>query len=1159
MYKKFTELLFRRDSYVISNFFLKMKLTFVLLTVALLQVKAEIYAQKITVVAEKATMSEVIAQIRKQTDYDFLYNNQTLRDAKPITVHANDLDIKKVLELCFEGQPFSYTIRNKTVLIVAKPGKAPLQATEANAFQKVSGVVKDSETGELLVGVTVGVQGSAIGTNTNAQGAFSLDVPGSNSVLVFSYIGYETQKLAVNSQTAIEVKLVKIDTKLSEVVVVGYGTRAKGAITGAISTVKAEVFENRPVTNSFDALQGTIPGLTITKASGQPGGGNFDLKVRGNSSINGNSPLILVDGVPGDINTINTNDIAEVTVLKDAAAAIYGARAADGVILVTTKRGKKGPPEVTYTGNFGIKNPTYLRKMMNTLQYAEFADEGLRNAGIAGFSPDVFEKIKANAPPDLDKGWNYGVTNYPGFYGYTDWNKVVYKNSSQQIHNIAISGGGENNNYLISVGYKRDNGILRFGENKSDGYNLRLNYDFRLSDKLAIETRTNFDNTATVTPSEINGESPLKNVTRQFPYAPVYNQVGQFYSYQGYANPAGYLEEGGKENVNFSRFATNFKVDYAIIPGLKLTGQAAARMDYNNDNATHPTIIRSNYAGGIQDIRNTPNSASYSNFKRLNKLYQVYIDYNKQFGADHRINFTGGASLEQTNYQYQRTTGYNFPNNDIFTLNLADRTKVEYADFTGNLNDQALGSYFSRLSYSYKNKFILDLTARADGSSKFAPEKRWSAVFPSAALAYNLSEESFIKSMNVFDMLKLRVSYGKMGNQEIGNLGLYDYIPLVGIVTDGNGNVINYPLGSPNAGLTGVNANPASADRTWETITNKNIGIDLAVLRSRLTFSFDYYNKTNNDMLVKIAVPASFGATPPTSNQGKLVTKGFETSLTWKDRINDFRYSVSLQVSDSKNKLVELKNTDSYGEGLNAYRQGYAIYSYFGYVYEGIIKTQSQLDAYKQLQGVPARIAIGDVMYKDVDGDGKLTAFGDKSKGLAGDMVYLGNVNPRYNFSSNITMGYKQFDLQVFLQGVGKRDVIYESNISRPNTFFWPSLAYFYGKTYRANRPNAEFPRYLPGNLGYDDVSGYDYRASTKTIQNVAYLRFKVITLGYNLPDAIARSLKMKTARIYVSGQDLFTISKGTFGGNFDPEDGYRQEGTYPFNRVYSLGLNVKF
>jgi TonB-linked SusC/RagA family outer membrane protein len=1149
MYKKITELLFRRDPHVISNLILKMKLTCLFIIAALLQVHATSSAQRVTLSVKNASLSTVIAKIKLQTDYDFVYNNAAIEGAKPITLDAKDMELSHVLDQCVKGQPFDYRIVNKVIMLNHRAQEQPPKPADND---RITGTVRDSATGEALPGVSIGVEGTTLAVVSDNNGAFTLNIPSRDAVLVFTYIGYQRQRVPLNGKTVLDIRISRVDAKLSEVIVVGYGTRTKGAVTGAISTVKAEVFENRPVTSSFDALQGTIPGLTIAKNSGQPGGRNFDLKVRGSSSINGNAPLVLVDGIPGDINTINTNDIAEVTVLKDAAAAIYGARAADGVILITTKRGRKGPPEVRYTANVGMKSPMFLRKMMNTLQYAEFADEGLRNTGLPGFAPEVFEKIKANAAPDLDKGWNYGVTNYPGFYGYTDWNKVVYKDASQQMHNVAVSGGGENNTYMISAGYRRDNGILRFGDNKADGYNLRMNYDFRIGSKLSIETRTNFDNIVTTTPSEINGENPLKNVTRQFPYAPVYNQVGQFYSYQGYANPAGYLAEGGTTTGNLSRFATNLKVDYTIIPGLKLVGQVGIRMDYNDSTAIHPTITRSNYTGGIQDIRNNPNSAAYSNYKRLNKLYQAYFDYNRTLGKLHVFNVTGGASLEQNEYEGQITTGYNFPNNTLFTLNLADRTKVAYADFSGNLNDQALGSYFGRVSYSYNNKLIVDLTARADGSSKFASSQRWSAVFPSAAVAYNLTEEKFIKSLQTFDLLKFRVSYGKMGNQEINNLGLYDYIPLISIGG-------NYPLGSPNAGLTGANANPASTDRTWETITNKNIGIDMAVLRSRLSFSFDYYNKINNDMLVNIAVPATFGATPPSSNQGRLVTKGFEAIVTWNDKIGDLRYSISAQLSDNKNKLVELKNNDSYNEGLVGTRKGYAINSYFGYVFDGIIKTQAQLDAYKTLQNVPARVGIGDVMYKDVDGDGKLTAFGDKSKGLAGDMVYLGNVTPRYTFSSNINLGYKQFDLQLFLQGVGKRDVIYESNISRPNTFFWPSLAYFYNKTYSDSRPDAEFPRYLPGNLGWDDVANYNYRASTKTIQNVAYLRFKVITIGYNLPARIAGMLKLKSARIYISGQDILTFSKGTFGGNFDPEDGYRQEGTYPYNKVYSLGLNVNF
>ncbi len=1151
MYKKFTELLFRRHAYARSNFHLKMKLTAILLIVAFVQIKAETFAQKVAINVNNAKLSEVIAQLRKQTDYDFLYNNEVIKDVKSVTIKMKNADLREVLDSCFSGLPLTYSISNKTVLIMSRPAPRP---GSINGLiprkQRVSGTVTEAETGTPLVGATVGIEGTATGTNTDEKGFFSLDVPGPDAVLVISYVGYQSQKVPVAGQASLQVKLLKSDARLEAVVVVGYGTRTKGAITGAISTVKSDVFESRPLNNSFDALQGTIPGLTITKASGQPGSTTYGFQVRGYSSVNGNDPLILIDGIPGDINTINTNDIAEVTVLKDAAAAIYGARAANGVILVTTKRGKKGPPSITYTANVGYKTPTYLRKIQNTMEYAKFMDEGLRNAGVNGFPQEVFDKIAANAPPD-PTGWNYGVTNYPGFYGYTDWNKVIYKNALQQIHNLSVSGGGENNSYLLSAGYVRDNGIVRFGDNKSDGYNVRLNYDFKLSNHFSVETRSYFDNRAVVTPTLLG--SALTNVTRQFPYQPVYNKVGQFYGYQGYEGPAQYLEEGGAQLSNLSRFGSNIKIDYTVIPGLKLTGQAAVRLDYQNGSTTNRTITRHNWEGGVQDIRNTPNSANYSNDKTLNKLYQAYLDYNRKFGDDHAINFTGGASLEQTRREGQSTNGYNFIGNDIFTLNLADRTKAAYANFTGYLNNQALGSYFGRLSYSFKERLIVDFTARADGSSKFAPQKRWSALFPSAALAYNLSEERFIKKLHTFDLLKLRLSYGKMGNQELGNaLGLYDYIPLVNISG-------TYPIGSPNAGLPGAIANPASADRTWETIETRNAGIDVAALSSRLSFSFDYYNKINNDMLVNVAVPALFGATPPSTNQGKLDTKGFEMVLTWKDQVNDFKYSVSLQLSDSKNKLVELRNTDNYGEGLNQYRQGYPIYSYFGYVYEGIIKTQKQLDDYKKLQGVPARLAIGDVMYKDVDGDGKLTAFGDKTKGLSGDMVYLGNLMPRYTYSANLSAGYKNFDLQVFLQGVGKRDVIYEGAISQPNTFFWPSLEYFYGKTWSPDRPDAKYPRYLPGNLGYDDVKNYNYRASALTLQNVAYLRFKVITFGYTIPEIITRRVRIKSARIYFSGQDLFTFSKGTLGGNFDPEDGYRNEGTYPFNKVYSLGVNVKF
>lgn len=1145
----------RRPNDNFAKTLLVMKLTIILMTVFLQAYATDGRAQKITLKGSNLPIKKVFSVVERQTGYVVFSNRALLATTQPVTVNAADMPLSDFLTFIFKDQPVSFMIRDKTIVLFEKK-VVPPKVTEEEAlpalppvFGRVLGV-----DGLPLVGATVIVQGTTRSTITASNGSFTIESnPG--DVLIVSYVGYITQEYNITRETVdagkpITFNMVLADIKADELIVVGYGSRTKGATTGAISKVKSEVFENRPLNNALDALQGAVPGMTITRASGQPGNQGYSLQVRGYSSTNGNQPLVLIDGVLSDFNTINPNDIQQISVLKDAAAAIYGARAADGVILVTTKNGRKGEPIVDYTANVGVKVPTYLRRIQNTLQYAGFQDEGLRNAGLQGFSQDVFDKIKANAPPDLNQGWNYGVTNYPGFYGYTNWNDVIYKNATQQLHNIAVSGGGENNNYLVSLGYNKDNGNIRFGKNVSDRYNLRFNYSIRLSKKLSLETRSSFENQVTQEPTLLG--SALTNVTRQFPYQPVYNQLGQFYGYQGYEQPAQYLTEGGTRKSILSRVNTNLKADYTLINGLKLTGQAAIRFDYLNDKGNTRTMTRYNYTGGIQDIRNNPNSAYYTNRRTLYKLFQVYADYDKQLGVDHRINITAGTSFEETQSEGQTTTGYNFPSNDIFTLNLADRTQVAYANFTGLYEDQALNSYFGRISYSFKRKYILDLTARADGSSKFAPSERWSAVFPSAAFAYNLSEEPFIKNLNVFNALKLRLSWGKTGNQDIGALGLYDYIPLINI-----GGV--YPIGSPNAGVPGAISSPASSNRTWETVRNQNIGIDLQLLKSRLSFSFDYFKKTNENMLVAIAVPATYGGSPPSSNQGRLETKGFETSITWADKINDFRYSISVFLSDSKNKLVELKNSDSYNEGLNRVREGYSMWSYFGYVYEGIIKTQAQLDAYKAIQGVPSRIAIGDAMFRDVDGDGKLTAFGDPSKGLAGDMVYLGNLLPRYTFSSNISVSYKRFDLGIFLQGVGKRNIQYEGALAIPNTFFWPSLEYYYGKTWSPERPDAKYPRYIPGSVGFGDIISHNYHTSSLTMQNMAYLRFKTITLGYNIPERLTRKVWIQSARVYVSGQDIFTISKGTLGGNFDPEDGFRNEGTYPFNKVFSVGLNVKF
>lgn len=1017
--------------------------------------------------------------------------------------------------------------------------------------KNLTGNVTD-ENANPLEGVSVTVKGKPnVGTTTNASGNFSIDVS-ANDMLVFEFVGYQKQEIKAGDNTSLNVALALLASKLNEVVVIGYGTKQKGELTGSVAKVDNKVFETRPLTNTMNALQGAMPGVTVVRGSGRPGSENYSLQIRGASSMSGSKVLVLIDGIPGDLNLINPNDIAELTVLKDAAASIYGARAADGVVIVTTKKGRNGPPVISYSGNYGIKKPQFLKKRTNTLQLAEMYDEGMRNINQPGVSEEVFNKIRANAEPD-PTGWLKYLENFPGFYQSHEWNDEVYGTGIQQMHNLSISGGGDNNSYLFSAGYQRNEGVFRHGENHSERYNLRMNYDFKVSDKLRFETRTSFESQPTVEPTAVG--SILYFVNQVGSYVPVYNPQGQLYKYQGgFRNPVQYLKEAGLNTTNAYRLSTNAKGDLQIINDLKLVGQVGVNIDFYDGKTTNPTFTQHSWDGSVFDVVNVPNRAVFLNSRNTYQNYTAYLDYNKTISEKNRINLMAGASREVNDFQGQSITGYNFASNEIFTLNLADKTKTEYANFTGSASDWALQSYFGRLSYSYDKKYLIDFTTRMDGSSKFAKNKRWSALFPSVAVAWNLSDENFIRNLNIFDNLKLRASWGQSGNQEL-SFGNYDYISLISISGA-------YPMGIPNVGLPGAVSSIASQSRTWETIETKNIGLDFAFLDARLTGSFDYYIKNNKNMLVADQLPATLGGAAPTQNIGKLETKGWDMFLTWSDQKGDFRYSISAMLSDAKNKLVELKGNDSYGEGLIRARKGYSLDSYFGYQFEGMIQNEAQLTAYKQLGNVPANVGLGDVMFKDVDGDGKITAFGDPAKGSKGDLVYLGNRLPRYTYSSNINLSYKGFDLGIFLQGIGKRQGIRTGEFAYNFTWVWMQpLEYFYGKSWNPENTDAKYPRLIPGAVGYDEVQNWNWRYSSMRMNNLAYLKLKVITLAYNLPSALVQRAKMQNVRIYVSGQDLFTFSKDTWNNSFNPEETWERndEQTYPFNSVISLGLDIKF
>ena len=1139
---------------------LKMKLTVMFILAGIIQVAAiNSYSQstKITMELRNASVVDVLQAIENRSEFYFVYNKDAINLDRKVDLNVKNFRIDEILDHLFKETNVSYKITDRHIIL------STLEVIQQP--KSITGKVTDS-SGAPLPGVSVVIKGTTTGTITDSNGNYSLSNIAENATLQFSFVGMKMQEIAIGNKTKINVGLIEETIGIEEVIAIGYGTKAKGELTGSISKTDSKIFETRPLTNTLSALQGALPGVTILRGNGRPGNNNYVMQIRGISSYSGSKPLILIDGVAGDLNLINPSDILDVTVLKDAAASIYGARAADGVILVTTRKGTNGGATVSYSGNYGVKTPKYLKEYASTLHMAEMYDQAMTNIGQPGVSQEIFDKIRANAAPDVSGGWVKYLEGFPGFFGNHNWNDDVYGNGIQQNHNVSISGGGDDNTYLFSAGYNSDEGVFNYGENKANRYNLRMNYDFRLFDRLNIETRTSFDNQGIDEPGNLN--EALRVLPRMWNFLPVYNPSGQFYEYIGYGNPVQELLIG-KSTAKNSKFSTNIKGELKIIDDLKLTAQVGFTNGYSFANDNHPRYYRYAWEGGETPVttgRYSTSWATYNNSKSFFGSYTTYLDYNKVLFNKHRLGFMAGASHEEFDFQNQSTTGYNFLSNELFTLNLADRTKVEYSNFTGLASDWALQSYFGRFSYAFNNKYYVDITTRIDGSSKFAPSKRWSAVFPAVSAAWNLSEEKFIQSLKMFDNLKLRASWGQSGNQELA-FGNYDYFPLISITG-------KIPLGSPNSGLPGAVSTIASENRTWETIETRNAGLDFAILKSRLTGSLDYYIKYNNDMLVNKQLPAILGGTAPTQNIGKLETKGWDISIVWSDKKGDFKYSVSATISDSKNKMIELQGNDAFGEGLIFAREGYSLNSYFGYQYDGIIQNADQLAAYKAIGNVHPQIGIGDVRYRDIDGDGKITAFGDTELGTKGDLVYLGNLMPRYTYSSNINLSYKNFDFNVFLQGVGQREGIRTGDFSQPFVVIWHQpLEYFYGKNWTPENTGARYPRIIPGGMGFDGLSQWNWKYSSMRIDNLAYLRVKTITLAYNLPQSFCDKLKMQSVRVYASGQDLFTISKGTWNKSFDPEETWgnksfdnpqgtwerSDEQSYPFSSVMSLGLDIKF
>lgn len=1053
-----------------------------------------------------------------------------------------------------------------TAFIGAVSGLGHVQAAESNDLplptvngvaqngKKITGVVSDA-LGP-IIGANVIVKGTTNGAITDLDGKFTLtDVP-KGATLQISYIGYHTKEVPVGNQNVFNVTLSENTQALDEVVVVGYGSQKKVNLTGAVSQVSSKVLESRPITTTSAGLQGTIPNLQITPSTGKPGE-SPTINVRGTTSINGGSPLVLVDGVEMSMDLVNPNDIANVTVLKDAAASsIYGVRAAYGVVLITTKTADKGgKTTVSYSGNIAFSKPTILPDMVDdSYTHALFVNEAMKNANLSPMYDDFqVQAIKAYAE-DPANNPEFGIVNGKMYYyGHSDWTDMMLKSAAfSHRHNVNISGGGEKTKFYSSVGYVSQDGIIRYADDSYQRLNTRLNVENQTTKWLKLGFKLLYNYTTENEPTKYKDElfhqmvfsSPVR-MANPFPGDPAHPEYDEFIGkYFDDQNPISLLKEGGRTRKQNHDVWAGISADLNILDGW------TARVDFTyNTNMQRNGEHRKKVDMVTYAFKATEGNTNNNHYKLTDQdksyySFNAYTQYEKTFGK-HYLKGMVGFNQELTKYSEHTAQRRNLISQELPTLSLA--TGEQEVTQTGY--EWALRGGFFRVNYIYNDRYLLEVNGRYDGTSRFPSDNRY-VFLPSFSAAWRLSEEAFMQpAKGWLDNLKIRASYGILGNQLLtdkswtGNTKYYPYIPFMSSeLTD------NYMLGNS----TSVIVNPAglvSNALTWEKASTVNVGLDATFLNSRLDMSFDWYQRTTSDMLVKVEYPELLGTTAPPANKASLRTRGWEVAVNWKDRIGkDFTYGIGFILSDSQAEITKYDNPTG---TLTDHYVGEKIGEIWGYETEGFFQSDDEVASHADQSKLGSNWKAGDIKYLDADKSGKVNN-GDNTISNHGDLKVIGNTTPRYQYGINADLGWKGIYLNVFLQGVGKRDYWPSAQDFWPvATQYYNTQKWFVTDSWSETNTDAYFPRPLARETK-------NQQKQTRYLQDASYLRLKNISLGYHLPSQWLAPLHMSQATIFVSGENIAEISH--MKGAYDPEAaGKNGTMSYPFQRTYSFGVNVTF
>lgn len=1007
---------------------------------------------------------------------------------------------------------------------------------------QVRGTVVSGSDNEPLPGVNVVVKGTAYGGITDLDGNFTLSVP-ADATLSITCIGFKPVEVAVNGKASLKIALQEETEALDEVVVVGYGVQKKVNLSGSVSAIEGGEIAGRPSANVLAALQGELPGVAVLRSSGQPGSETSGMRIRGFSSVNSTSTLVLIDGVEGDMTLLNPNDIESVSVLKDAAsAAIYGARAAAGVVLITTKSGVEGSPRISYNGYFSFNTPGNMPERLTAWEEQEFIDQS--RIPTTGMTEWTAEKASWVGNPNF----NYRPLSNGRWdlFSATNWVAEGTKDfTTQQNHSLSVSGGSKAINYMLSASFFTKNGLLKYGPDSNDRYNLHAKINASINKYIDLSANIQYQSKETESSSYGAGAlfgALYSSRGRQPIYVPEPDDSGSIYNGDLQVNPIDIMKNGGAQKTKYETFIGKASLTIKdLIKGLRVNLSASRKAGYYSEvSEKHALIWRNRLGTSIQQSANNPNSLYKKKNSDFHDLMEATIHYS--FDLDdkkHNFSILAGSSYENYCKDEIDMTARNLISDNFFSFNGGyDSSVATNTEVGDNIAPWSMMSYFGRLNYNYEERYLLEANVRYDGSSRLAPGKRWKA-FPSVSGAWRVNTEDWFNA-NFVSNLKLRASWGQLGNGAV--LGLYDYIALLQ-----SGTYIDEKWY--------YQANMASAEKTWEVIETTNLGVDFGFLNNRLTGSFEYYWKYNNDMLSSPQLPHQIGIGVPKLNIGKLKTWGWDFNISWKDKIKDASYQVSFNLSDSDNKLVEYDGASVINAGAVELLEGYSINTIWGYKTDGFWESREEYEQYKRdhpgyKSFNDGNVSGGDVKYVAQGKADHEIGVGGATPENPGDLVCLGNSNARYLYGVNLAAQWKGFDISVMFQGIGKRKVMINREAFAPLWQDYQMPWTIHKDHWTEDNQDAYFPR-IYQYKGND----FNFKTADRWVQNGAYIRLKNLTFGYTVP---VSKKYIDRLRVYVTGEDIWEHTNML--SVFDPEIGNNaNRSIYPFFRTWTVGLNVSF